>query len=304
MQKIQTAGEYQHIVVKPVAGYVGAEVSGVDLTKLNDEVAEELRRAFGDHSALMFRDQTLTPDDLEKFGNIFGTHLIRDGAPAVTPFVREADHVAGERAAGDLWHQDFTYYEQPTYAAALYSVDVPPYGGDTMFASNQAAFAALSPALQTICEQLTVMHSASGLYGADGQGGKGAQKPLDYYGDNAKIKDTLRAVLAQETPHPLVISHPVTKRKALLISGLMAVRFDGMTIDESQPLLQYLYQHVQRPEFTTRWRWEPNQLVIWDNLACLHFAVQDYSGMRRQMYRFELEGFPLEPANPAAIITA
>jgi taurine dioxygenase len=309
---MQTVRDYRRIEVRPIAGYLGAEV-GVDLRDLDDEVAAELRTAFADHLCLFFRDQILTPTDIEAVGGAFG-EMVDTGAAAyvgggtlasryISPLIREADHHFGERNNGDLWHSDLSFREQPNAAAALYSVETPSHGGDTMFNSMYAAFDTLSPAMQRICEQLVVVHSARGLYGGDGGGGKSYQKSITAeFGDSA-LADYMRERIREETQHPLVVAHPVTGRKFLYISGAMAVRFAGMTQAESEPLINYLYEHSQREEFTVRWRWQPNELCIWDNLACMHLAVQDYSGMRREMLRFELAGTKPRAACPESLLT-
>jgi taurine dioxygenase len=300
---MQNIGKYDRITVKPIGGYIGAEISGVDLRSLDDETFAEIRRAFADHLVIFFKDQDLAASDLESFGSRFGQLSITSYVPPlagttyIQHFLREAEHKWGDRNFGDNWHADQTIRTKPNTISGLYSVESPPMGGDTMWASLEAAFETLSPRLQELCEQLVLIHCATGLYGADGSGGRGVKKPID------RPKFTLtdeqvREHLAKETAHPLIINHPVTGKKILFISGPYAVRFDGMTEDESQPLIQFLYQHAQRPEFAMRWRWEKGQVAVWDNWACLHFGVQDYAGMRREMYRFEVEGeVPVGPAS-------
>lgn len=292
---MQQVRDYKRITVAPVGGVIGAEIGGVDLGKLDDETFAEIRQAFADHLVIFFRDQRLEALDFQAFGARFGELSITSYVPPlpgtthIQHFMREASHQWGDRNFGDNWHQDQTIRDRPNAISGLYSVDSPSHGGDTMFSSLYAAFETLSPALRDICQQLTLVHCATGLYGPDGKGGRGVKKAID------RPKFTLtdeqvREHLARETLHPLIVVHPVTGRKLLLISGPYATRFDGMTEDESQPLIQYLYQHAQRPEFVTRWRWQPGQVAVWDNWACMHFGVQDYAGMRREMYRFEVEG--------------
>lgn len=299
---MQQVRDYKRITVAPIGGVIGAEISGVDLAKLDDETFEEIRQAFADHLAISFKGQKLEALEFQAFGARFGELSITSYVPPlpgtthVQHFMREASHKWGDRNFGDNWHQDQTIRDRPNAVAGLYSVDSPSHGGDTMFCSLYAAFETLSPALQAICEQLTLVHCATGLYGPDGMGGRGIKKAIDRP-KFTLTDEQLREHLAKETLHPLIVVHPVTGRKLLLISGPYATRFDGMTEDESQPLIQYLYQHAQRPEFAMRWRWQPGQVVVWDNWACMHFGIQDYAGMRREMYRFEVEG--TEPTGPA-----
>jgi taurine dioxygenase len=294
-REMQDVGAYREITVKPIGGMLGAEISGVDLRDCTDDAFAEIRRAFADHSVICFRDQSLTALEWEAFGARFGQLSITSYVPPlkgttyIQHFLREADFKWGDRNFGDNWHQDQTIREGPNIVAGLYSVDSPRMGGDTMFTSLYAAFETLSPRLQAICEDLVLIHSATGLYGRDGYGGPGVKKAIDRAAFTL-TDDQLRDHLAKETRHPLIIRHPVTGRRILYISGPYAVRFDGMTEEESTPLISYLYNHAQRPEFTIRWRWEPGQVVVWDNWACMHFGVQDYFGQRREMYRFEVEG--------------
>jgi taurine dioxygenase len=161
-----------------------------------------------------------------------------------------------------------------------------------MFSNLYWAYETLSPGLQRICDQLTVMHASRGLYGADGGGGTGPRKPMPV--EKFQIsQEQVRAQLAAETPHPLVIRHPETGKKSLYITGPYCVRFKDMTDEESQPMIHYLQQHVSKPEFTCRFRWEKGSVALFDNRHCQHFAVQDYAGFRREMLRFEVAGGPL-----------
>jgi taurine dioxygenase len=302
---MQTVGTYSRIKVKPFGGYLGAEIEGADLANLDEDTFAEIRRAFADHLVIFFKGQEMTATQWESFGARFGELTITSyvpplpGTTRVQHFVREAGHKWGDRNFGDNWHQDQTIRDKPNLLSGLYSVESPEMGGDTMFSSLYAAYETLSPGLQEICDRLTLMHSATGLYGPDGSGGRGIKKAID------RPKFTLtdeqvREHLAKETAHPLIVHHPITGRKILMISGPYAIRFDGLTEDESQPIIQYLYQHAQRPEFAIRWRWEKGQVAVWDNWACMHFGVQDYAGMRREMYRFEVEG--VIPTGPASAV--
>lgn len=299
---MQTVGTYNRISVKPIGGYLGAEIEGADLANLDEETFAEIRRAFADHLVIFFKGQSLTPLQWESFGGRFGELSITSyvpplpGTTLVQHFVREAEHKWGDRNFGDNWHQDQTIRDRPNTIAGLYSVESPRMGGDTMFSSLTIAFDTLSPRMQELCEGLTLMHCPRGLYGNDGHGGSGVKKEIPR-SKFTLTDEQVREHLARETPHPLVINHPVTGKKILYIAGPYAIRFDGMTEEESQPLIQYLYGHAQRAEFQIRWRWEAGQVAVWDNWACLHFGVQDYAGMRREMYRFEVEGEVPTPAS-------
>jgi taurine dioxygenase len=301
---MQQVRAYRYISVRPVAGLIGAEIENVNLADLTDEIFEEITWAFADHLCIFFRDQRLDRGHLEEIARRFGVPEAggysgkRDETKSVSVLLREANHEWGERNDGDIWHFDLSFRDCPSALAGLYSVETPSHGGDTMFSSMYAAFEELSPGMQEICMQLSVMHSASGLFGTDGRGGPGHMKAMRPDMLAALTEEQAQAFLTHETQHPLVVQHPVTKRRLLFV-GPYAVRFAGMSIEESQPLIKYLYRHSQKPEFTMRWRWEPNQLAVWDNAACMHFGVQDYAGMRREMYRFEIMGARPVPADPA-----
>ena len=306
---MQQIGRYEHIVVKPITGALGAEIEGVDLSKpLAPPVLDEIKRAFSDHLCIFFRDQDLDVESFGAFGSNFGELGITSyvdpvhGATKVHRIVREASATWDDRNFGDSWHIDQTTRPNPNPIFGLYSVEVPEYGGDTMFANLYMAYEKLSPALQKICDQLYVMHSASGLYGADGMGGPGLKKPMS--AGFHLSEEEKRAYLMREQRHPLVIRHPVTGRKSLYTAGAYCKRFDGMTEDESMPLIDYLYRHAGKPEFTCRFHWTKGAVAIMDNRSAMHFAVQDYSGVRREMLRLEVAGEDViaaaAPANEAA----
>lgn len=307
---MQQVGKYERLIVKPMGGALGAEVSGVDLGNLDAVTFAEISRAFADHLVLFFRDQQLTERQFEDFGSRFGQLSITyyvdpvPGSKFVHRLVRAADAKWSDRNFGDNWHIDQSIRERPNSIFALYSLDVPPYGGDTMFTNLYLAYEKLSPGMRALCDTLTVMHSSRGLYGADGQGGHGVRKPMPV--DKFNITpEQMRAQLAAETEHPLVVRHPVTQRKLLYVTGPYCVRFKDMTEEESMPLIAFLHQHAVRPEFTCRFRWSSGAVALMDNRCSQHFAVQDYSGFRREMLRLEVEGArPSGPANEQQVLSA
>lgn len=292
---MQTVSRYERIAVKPVAGALGAEIEGVDLAKMDELTFAEVQRALAEHLCVFFRGQELSVTQFESFGERFGklsiTYYVQPlaGSKTIQRLVREATATWGDRNFGDNWHIDQSVRERPNSLFGLYCIECPPYGGDTMFSNLYMAYETLSPGLQALCDSLIVMHSSSGLYGRDGLGGTGYKKPMDRSAFNISDEE-LRQQLAKETEHPLVVVHPVTGRKLLYITGPYCVRFKDMTESESQPLIQHLYAHAQRPEFTCRLRWEKGTVALMDNRCMLHFAVQDYAGFRREMYRFEVAG--------------
>jgi taurine dioxygenase len=300
---MQMVGEYKRIQVAPITGAMGAEITGVDLNSFDDETFQEIKRAFADHLCVFFRDQKLDAKSFGAFGQRFGELSITsyvdpvEGSDKVHTITREATAQWGERNFGDNWHIDQSIREEPNSIFALYSLEIPPYGGDTMFANLYMAYDNLSPGMQELCDRLIVMHSPSGLYGREGNGGLGVKKPMPVSKFSID-EEGVRKHLAIEMEHPLVIVHPVTKKKALYITGPYCIRFKDMTEEESKPLIDFLYSHAQRVEFTMRFRWTVGAVALMDNRCSLHNAVQDYVGYRRSMLRLEVNGEkPVGPAN-------
>jgi taurine dioxygenase len=301
---------FRTIRVSPTSGALGAEITGADLSRpLAPDMLDEIKAAFEDHLVLFFRDQHLSLPAFEAFAAQFGPlertdygNPLVDGAAFADRIVRAAEVEPGERNFGDFWHIDQTIRACPNQAFALYAVDCPPYGGDTMFANMYLAYEALSPGMRAMCDQLIVMHSQSGVYGKDGLGGPGDRKALPDVKRVNLAPGEIRRRLATEIEHPLVIRHPRTGRRSLYHSGAYCVRFKDMTEEESRPLLDYLDQHAKRLEFTTRFRWSPGSLALISNTHLRHYAVQDYAGFRRELLRVEIAG--PAPEGPATEPTA
>ena len=277
---------YDLIEVKPVAGSLGAEVFGVDLGKpLSAAVEGEIQQAFQDHLVLFFRDQQLDEDALLRVSALFGTPNQYpfakglDSHPKITPLVKNPEDRAN--FGGGAFHADTTYLEKVPAATALYGLEIPPAGGDTLFANMYMAYETLSDGMKRLIEPLTGISSAAA-------GRVGDRKKLM----NAKSKGIqLQNLdkLAMEAEHPVVRVHEKTGRKALFVNYIHTLKFKGWTEEESEPVLQYLFQHLRRPEFTARLRWQPGTLTVWDNLATQHYPINDYDGYRRVMWRVTLE---------------
>ena len=277
---------YALIDVKPVAGALGAEVFGVDLSQpLSDAVEAEVKRAFVDHLVLFFRDQKLDEDQLLRVAGLFGVPNVYPFAkgleshPKITPLIKNPEDKAN--FGGGAFHADTTYLERVPAATALYGLDIPPAGGDTLFANMYMAYDTLSEGMKRLIDPLVGISSA-------GAGRVGDRKQLM----NAKSKSIqLQNMdkLSMEAEHPAVRVHERSGRKALFVNYIHTLKFKGWTEAESEPVLQYLFQHLKRPEFTCRLRWQPGTLAVWDNLASQHYAVNDYDGHRRVMWRVTLE---------------
>jgi taurine dioxygenase len=254
---------YRHIEVRPIAGALGAEIHGVDISReLEDDVVREMRLAFLDHLVIFLRSQKITPHQQLAFARRFGEPVeypMLQGlpeSPMITPVIK-LEHERNN--FGGIWHSDTTYLAQPPMGSMLLAREVPAFGGDTMFANQYLAYESLSEGLKKTLEGLVGVSSS------------------------AKADVT-------RTEHPIVRTHPETGRKALYTSDAHTAHIKGWTERESVPLLQFLWQHQTRPEFTCRFRWEVGSLAFWDNRCAMHNPINDYHGYRRIMHRITLAG--------------
>jgi taurine dioxygenase len=271
-------GSTAPLAVRRAAGALGAEVRGIQLSPdLPEATIAHLRRLWLEHSVLFFRDQDLPPTAFAAFARRFGEvvhYPFLKGlpeAPEVIP-VAKLEH---ERINfGGLWHSDTAYLDEPPMATMLIAREVPPHGGDTLFASGYAAYEALSDGMKRLLEPLRAVNSSAKAERTRTREDRAA-------GEERKVL---------EAEHPVVRTHPETGRKALYVNGGHALRLAGMSEEESAGLLEYLFHHQVRPEFTCRFRWEPGSLVFWDNRCALHNPINDYHGFRRIMHRMTLAG--------------
>jgi alpha-ketoglutarate-dependent taurine dioxygenase len=273
---------YRTLKVRRIAGALGAELEGVDLAKpLGDEQTAEIRRAWLDHLVLFFRDQPLTPDQLLVFARRLGTPIEYpfvkgiDGFPEIIE-VKKLEH---ERINfGGIWHSDTAYLTEPPMASMLLAREVPPVGGDTLFANMYLAYDSLSNGMKRLLADLRAVNSSAR---AD------VTRTRE---DRVKTGGREAARTEYVAEHPVVRTHPETDRKALYVNIAHTARFVDMTEEESAPLLSYLYQHQVRPEHTCRFVWRPGSLALWDNRCVQHNPINDYHGYRRLMHRITLAG--------------
>jgi taurine dioxygenase len=269
------------IGVHPVAGALGAEISGVDLAHLSDETVVELRHAWLEHLVLFFRDQHLAPAQFlalaRRFGEPIEYPFVKglDEHPEIIPVLKLAHESVN---FGGIWHSDTAYLEVPPMASMLIAREVPPAGGDTEFASMYLAYERLSDGMKRLLEGLSAINSSAA---ADVSRTR-----------EDRLRDSARPDARTEyaASHPVVRVHPETGRRALYVNVAHTVAFEGMTPEESAPLLQYLFRHQVRPEFTCRFRWQPGSIAMWDNRCTQHNAINDYQGHRRLMHRITLAG--------------
>lgn len=272
----------RQIEVCKIAGALGAEIHGVDLSReLGAETVSEIRRAWLEHCVIFFRDQNLTPAQFfavaERFGTPIEYPFVKglDGFPCITPVVK-LEH---ERFNfGGIWHSDTTYLETPPMATWLLAREVPPYGGDTLFANQYLAYAALSDGLK---------HTLDGLVAISSSAKADVSKTRE---DRVKTDGRGDAQTKYSAEQPVVRTHPETGRKALYVNVGHTAHFKGWSEEESAPLLNYLFRHQVQLEFTCRFSWRPGSIALWDNRAVQHNPVNDYHGHRRVMHRITLAG--------------
>jgi taurine dioxygenase len=267
---------YASILVDKLTPQTGAEIRGVDLSQpLDEPTFKEIHAALIDNGVIFFRDQHLTPDQQKAFGRLFGELHMHPAAPSLLEghpeiLVIHADensrHVAGEN-----WHSDVSCDLEPPMGSILYMHELPPVGGDTLFASMYAAYEALSEPMKRFLEPLTAMHEGEHVY-------------RGRYG----VNDTGKVFPKAE--HPVIRTHPVSGRKALFVNGGFTTRITQLARPESDALLQFLSRHVETPEFHCRFRWQVNSVAFWDNRCVQHHAMWDYYPQRRHGHRVTIKG--------------
>lgn len=276
----------EDFTIRPSGGGVGAFVDNIDLALgMTDAARDRLRETLGEYGVLFFRDQTLTPDQHITLAERFGTINVNRffGAVENHPMIAEVRKEPDQQAnIGGGWHTDHSYDEEPAMGSILLARETPQTGGDTLFASMYMAYESLSDGLKQTLDGLKAVHSSRHVFGANSR----------YKQEGADLSDRFgnEAAATQDSVHPVVISHPISGRKALYVNPGFTLRFDGWTDAESAPLLQMLYAHAARPEHTYRFQWAPGSIAFWDNRATWHYALNDYHGSRRLMHRITVEG--------------
>ena len=279
--------DYRHIEVNRIAGALGAEVEGVDLSRdLDDAVLQEIRKALLEHLVIFFRDQDLTPERQLAFARRWGDihlHPFMAGMDDHPEILEIKKTPSDKKNFGGSWHSDQMFAAQPAMGTMLYAKQVPSAGGDTMFTNQYLAYETLSDGMKAMLAGLKAVSRGDHF---KGHGGKSRQ---DYYADKIAMKVKDPGDVQTISAHPLIRTHPETGRKALYVGGHVFT-FEGMTEEESEPLIDFLMRHSTRPEFTCRFRWETGSLAFWDNRCTQHFAINDYPAETRIMHRITLCG--------------
>ncbi|MCD8516027.1 MAG: TauD/TfdA family dioxygenase [Burkholderiaceae bacterium] len=268
--------------VVPLTGSIGAEILDIDISsELAESVIADIRDVLLKHKVVFFREQNLTPERQIAFAKRFGdistspVYTTLKEHPEIMPVVKEA---TDRDIIGDTWHTDETFQQTPPMGSLLYARQIPSVGGDTLWANLGLAFDRLSDGMKERLMTMKAIHSN------------------DFLTANAKARNSTRSTkLREDAPvmhslHPVVRTHDETNEKVLFVNQPFTYAFEGMTREESLPLLSFLYQASSRPELTCRFRWRKGSLAFWDNRCTLHYACNDYSGERREMHRITIEG--------------
>ena len=270
---------------------VGAEITGIDLKTLTDAEFDAIRQAYADHGVIFFRDQDLTEDDHIAFAerwapiNVNRFFAAHPDYPQIAMVAKEKDQ---KDNIGGGWHTDHSYDEEPAMGSILVARELPERGGDTMFASMYRAYETLDDAMKKEIEGLRAVHSAKHIFGSSG---------ATYYnttdaGGN-RIGNAAAADVLTDVTHPVVITHPLSGKKALYVNPAFTVKIAGKTDEQSQALLSRLYAHAMDKAHAYRFQWQPGSIAFWDNRSTWHWAMNDYHGHRRIMHRITLEGCAL-----------
>lgn len=272
--------------VQPVSGALGAEVTGVDVSEeLTQEQNDALHQAFLEHQVLFFREQQMTPEQHLRFTRTFGepdTYPFMVGLPDTPEVIDIVKTEADTVNFGGSWHSDTAYMPQPALGTVLHALEVPEYGGDTLFANTVSAYDALTDGMKELLDGVV------GVFDSDyGYGGSRRKALSNLELMNDRYDEESESFLSE---HPIVRTHPETGRKSLYVSKGHTSHLKNMSHEESRPLITFLSEHIVKPEFTCRFRWEQGSIAVWDNRSTQHYALNDYGGKRRHMRRVTMKG--------------
>jgi len=274
--------EGQVMKIRRIAGALGAEISGVDLSQgLSAALAEDIRRVFLEHQVIFLRDQNLAPAQFLAFAQAMGEPIEYPFVKGLEgfPHIIEVKKLEHEKVNfGGIWHSDTTYLDLPPMGSMLLAREVPPFGGDTLFASQYLAYESLSDTMRRLLD---------GLVGISSSAKADVSKTRE---DRIKSDGKETAPREYRAEHPVVRTHPETGRKALYVNVAHTAGIKGLTDEESAPLLGFLFAHQVKPEFTCRFAWDAGAIAFWDNRCVQHNPVNDYHGFRRVMHRITLQG--------------
>ena len=270
--------------IRPLTGGLGAEIFGADIKDVGQ--FSTIEEAFAKYSVIVLRGQNITPEQHLAFARRFGPINVNrffkpvDGHPEIATVLKEKDQ---KQAVGEGWHTDHSYDHAPAMGSILHAIEMPPYGGDTLFISMAEAYEALSGPMRRFLDGLTAIHSSRHAFGVTTQDSEAAQSGR--FG-NAEAA-------TQDARHPVVVTHPLSGRRGLFVNPVFTTHIEGLAEDESSAILEMIYDHCKKPEFQCRVRWQEGDVTMWDNRATWHKAINDYHGFRRLMHRVTVEGVAL-----------
>ena len=290
-QFAQPLKPYDRISVVPLTSSMGAEIRGVNISTIDDEQFAELEDALYRYKMVYLREQDISHTDQENLTLRFGEFATDaytkgvEGHPDIQGVLKEAADRPG-MVFGGGWHTDSPFLPQPPAISLLHGADIPPHGGDTLWANTELAYTFLSDTMKNLLQPLRVHMSASTVMGRlDEETAKSGSRNI---GSMSLSMD--EQAIVDGSYHPIVRTHPKTGAKALYVDGVYTMGIQGLTQPEAKPLMEFLVWHITQPEFVCRLRWEKNTFVMWDNRICLHHAINDYDGFRREMFRSTVGG--------------
>lgn len=271
--------------ITPFTHNCGVLIEDIDLANLTERDFESLQQAFVKHGLLFFRDQSLSPKQHKSLANKFGDIVVNkifktlEGFPEIAVVCKEKQQTTN---IGGGWHTDHSYDEEPAMASILVARELPSSGGATKFANMYAAYEGLSEGLKSTLGLITAKHSNHHLYGKGG------------YFSNTDLSDKLAEnVQMSSATHPVIVIHPESHKPVLYVNKAHTIGFDNWHDDEAFALLNFLYEHGSKPEYTCEFDWQPGSVAIWDNRSTWHFANNDYHGEKRTLHRITIKGSSL-----------
>lgn len=280
MTDITMDEEYNCITVTPILGGLGAIIEEIDISEyIGEEVILDIKKALLKYLVVFFHNQKITPHKLLSFSKRFGIPIeypLLKGIPE-SKMITQVKKLENETINfGGVWHTDMSYLEKPAMSTMLHAIEIPPFGGDTLFSNQYLAYEALSCSFKNTLQGLVAVNTSTNI-----NSGRTRQARMDETGAELKV------LMGK---HPVIRTHPETGKKSLYVDKGHTSYFDGWTEEESKPLLDFLFYHQIRPEFTCRFKWKLNSIAFWDNRCTLHYPLNDYQGYRRIMHRIILEG--------------
>ncbi|EFA72187.1 TauD/TfdA family dioxygenase [Cylindrospermopsis raciborskii] len=273
---------YQYLKIKPIAGRIGAKILEIDLQEnLSDAIISEIRRALVEYKVIFFRNQHLSAENQIDFARRFGEiTTAHPTVPSLTGHPEILDLDYGKTAArANNWHTDVTFVDRPPLGSILRALEIPAYGGDTIWGNSVTAYRDLPEHLRQLADELWAVHSNAYDY---------AEAAVNLSEDLKAYREVFTSTV-YETLHPVVRVHPESGEKGLFIGGFVR-QIRGLSTTESDHIIQLLQSYVTRPENTVRWRWKVGDVAFWDNRATQHYAIADYGNQPRRVQRVTIVG--------------